>query len=105
MEGIVINVMSKAKKPAQSRSISGHNYQVGKPTGNRDDSLKMYNFDILEMEGMETVQNYNKFIKQHMHVGYKALLHLYYNSHASQIRTHLSPVQYKDLIQKHYTVP
>lgn len=72
MEGIVINVMSKAKKPAQSRSISGHNYQVGKPTGNRDDSLKIYNFDVLEMEGMETVQNYNKFIKQHMHVGYKA---------------------------------
>lgn len=72
MEGVVINVMSKAKKPAQSRNLSAHNYQVGEPTGNRDDSLKMYNFDVLGIQGMETVQNYNKFFKKHMHVGYKA---------------------------------
>lgn len=72
MEGIVINIMSKAKKASQQRSLSIHNYQVGQPTGNRDDNLKRYNFDVLEMQGMETVQNYNKFIKEHMHVGYNA---------------------------------
>lgn len=64
--------MSKAKKPSQSRNLSVHNYQTGKATGNRDDSLKSYNFDVLAAHGMETVQNYNKYVKQHMHVGYKA---------------------------------
>ena len=72
MQGTVINVMSKAKKKTQIRNLGAHNAQTGKAVGNRDDSLKKYNFDILELGGEESTSNYVKYINDHMHVGYKA---------------------------------
>ncbi len=72
MEGTVINIMSKAKKPSVSKNLSWHNSQKGKPTGNRNDAYKKYNFDVLKMQGEETIENYNKYFKEHAHIGYKA---------------------------------
>lgn len=72
MEGVLINVMSKAKKSRAIRDLRGHNAQLGKATGNRDDKYKKYNFDVLEMQGLESVDNYNRYFKQHAHVGYNA---------------------------------
>lgn len=72
MEGILINVMSKAKKTRAVADLRGHNAQIGKATGNRDDKYKKYNFDVLEMQGMQSVDNYNKYFKQHAHIGYNA---------------------------------
>lgn len=72
MEGIVINIMKKAKKPTASKNMAWHNSQMGKPTGNRDDNYKKYNFDALTMQGEETISNYNKYFKEHAHIGYNA---------------------------------
>lgn len=72
MEGIVINVMSKAKKTKAIANLRGHNAQVGKATGNRDDDFRKYNFDVLAMQGEATVDNYNKYFNEHAHVGYNA---------------------------------
>lgn len=72
MEGILINIMSKAKKTRAITDLRGHNAQSGKATGNRDDKYKKYNFDVLEMQGIKSVDNYNKYFKQHAHVGYNA---------------------------------
>lgn len=72
MEGIVINVMSKAKTKSASKNLGWHNSQKGNPTGNRDDDYKKYNFDVLAMQGIETIDNYNKYFKEHAHIGYNA---------------------------------
>lgn len=72
MEGTVINVMSKAKTKSASKNLGWHNSQKGKPTGNRDDDYKKYNFDVLAMQGVETIENYNKYFKEHAHIGYNA---------------------------------
>ncbi len=72
MHGTVINVMSKAKKKTQIRNLGAHNAQVGKAVGNRDDSLKGFNFDVLELGGEKSISNYDKYIKEHMHIGYNA---------------------------------
>lgn len=72
MEGTVINVMSKAKTKSASKNLGWHNSQKGNPTGNRDDDYKKYNFDVLAMQGIETIDNYNKYFKEHAHIGYNA---------------------------------
>lgn len=72
MEGTVINVMSKAKTKSASKNLGWHNSQKGNPTGNRDDDYKKYNFDVLAMQGIETIENYNKYFKEHVHIGYNA---------------------------------
>lgn len=72
MEGTVINVMSKAKTKSASKNLGWHNSQKGNPTGNRDDDYKKYNFDVLVMQGEETIDNYNKYFKEHAHIGYNA---------------------------------
>lgn len=72
MEGTVINVMSKAKTKSASKNLGWHNSQKGNPTGNRDDDYKKYNFDVLAMQGVETIDNYNKYFKEHAHIGYNA---------------------------------
>lgn len=72
MQGTVINVMSKAKKKTQIRNLGAHNAQIGKAVGNRDDSLKGFNFDVLELGGEKSISNYDKYIKEHMHIGYNA---------------------------------
>ncbi len=72
MEGTVINVMSKAKTKSASKNLGWHNSQKGNPTGNRDDDYKKYNFDVLAMQGVETIDNYNKYFNEHAHIGYNA---------------------------------
>jgi hypothetical protein len=72
MQGTVINVMSKAKKKTQIRNLGAHNAQIGKAVGNRDDSLKGFNFDVLELGGEKSISNYDKYIREHMHIGYNA---------------------------------
>lgn len=72
MEGVVINTMSKAKKTKSVSNLQAHNAQISKATGNRDDDYKKYNFDVLEMQEEKSVDNYNKYFKEHMHVGYNA---------------------------------
>lgn len=72
MEGVVINIMSKAKKTKAISNLSAHNKQAGKATGNRDDNYKKYNFDVLEMQGEKSIDNYNKYFKEHAHTGYNA---------------------------------
>ncbi len=72
MEGTVINVMSKAKTKSASKNLGWHNSQKGNPTGNRDDDYKKYNFDVLAMQGVEMIDNYNKYFKEHAHIGYNA---------------------------------
>lgn len=72
MEGVVINIMSKAKKTKAISNLSAHNKQAGKATGNRDDNYKKYNFDVLEMQSEKSIDNYNKYFKEHAHVGYNA---------------------------------
>lgn len=74
MEGVVINVMSKAKKPSKSKNLGWHNSQKGKETGNRDDDYKKYNFDVLEMNGEKSELQYNKYFNNHVHKGYHAHL-------------------------------
>lgn len=72
MEGVVINIMSKAKKTKAISNLSAHNKQVSRATGNRDDNYKKYNFDVLEMQSEKSIDNYNKYFKEHAHVGYNA---------------------------------
>lgn len=72
MEGVGINIMSKAKKTKAISNLSAHNKQAGKATGNRDDNYKKYNFDVLEMQSEKSIDNYNKYFKEHAHVGYNA---------------------------------
>lgn len=72
MQGIVINVMSKAKKKSASKNLGWHNAQKGKATGNRDDDNKKYNFDVLAMQGIKPIDNYNRYFKDHAHIGYNA---------------------------------
>lgn len=72
MQGVIVNVMKKAKQTQAVANMHGHNAQIGKATGNRDDSLRKYNFDVLAMQGEATVDNYNKYFKTHAHVGYNA---------------------------------
>lgn len=72
MEGTVINVMSKAKTKSASKNLGWHNSQKGNPTGNRDDDYKKFNFDVLAMQGVETIDNYNKYFNEHAHIGYNA---------------------------------
>lgn len=72
MEGVVINIMSKAKKIKAISNLSAHNKQVSRTTGNRDDNYKKYNFDVLEMQSEKSIDNYNKYFKEHAHVGYNA---------------------------------
>lgn len=72
MEGVIVNVMKKAKQTQAVANLRGHNAQLGKATGNRDDSLRKYNFDALAMQGEAPVDNYNKYFKTHAHVGYNA---------------------------------
>lgn len=72
MEGVGINIMSKAKKAKAISNLLAHNKQVSKTTGNRDDNYKKYNFDVLEMQGEKSIDHYNKYFKEHAHVGYNA---------------------------------
>lgn len=67
MAGVVINIMSKAKKTKAISNLLAHNKQAGKATGNRDDNYKKYNFDVLEMQGEKSIDNYNKYFKEHAH--------------------------------------
>lgn len=55
MAGVVINIMSKAKKTKAISNLLAHNKQAGKATGNRDDNYKKYNFDVLEMQGEKSL--------------------------------------------------
>ena len=72
MEGVIVNVMKKARQAKAVANMYGHNAQLGNATGNRDDSLRKYNFDVLAMQGEPTIDNYNKYFKTHAHVGYNA---------------------------------
>lgn len=70
--GILINVMERYCTKSSIKNVEVHNKQISKVTGNRDDDLKKYNVNILELIGMETIDNYWKYINEHSHIGYDA---------------------------------
>ncbi len=70
--GILINNISRLKSKTNIKNLEYHNKQKGKATGNRDDDYKKYNFDALQLSGQKPIENYNKYIEEHSHIGYNS---------------------------------
>lgn len=70
--GVLVNVMNEYKSLTAASNEAYHIRQEGKAVGNRDDNFKKENINILQMMGREPVENYKKYFKEHMHLGYNA---------------------------------